>query len=199
MNTVIRTHTSIKTMAKIGMLSAISVVVMLFEIPLFFAPSFYKIDLSEVVVLIGTFSLGIVPGITIEFIKVLLNLLLNGTITGGIGELANFIIGCAFLVPAGLFYRHRSTRKSAVIGLATGTLCMTIIGGLLNLFILLPVYTKVMPLEAIISMANALNSSITDLKSLVLFATTPFNLLKGVLSSVIIILIYKKLSPLLKK
>ena len=95
-----------KKLTQIGMLSAVSVVLMLIEFPLpFLAPGFYKLDLSEVPVLIGCFSMGPVAGVMIELIKVLLNLVINGTETACVGELANFVVGCAFILPAGLIYR----------------------------------------------------------------------------------------------
>ncbi|MEG0692267.1 MAG: ECF transporter S component [Oscillospiraceae bacterium] len=192
---------NIATIAKIGILSAIAVIVMLFEIPLWFAPPFYKIDLSEVVVLIGGFALGPVAAIFIELVKILLNLLINGTSTAGIGEAANFVIGIAFVLPAVYIYRHKKSMKTAIIGMTVGTVVMAIVGGLANLYVLLPVYANVygMPIEALVDMGSKLNTSITDVYTFVLLATTPFNLLKGVLTSVITLLLYKKLSPILHK
>ena len=112
----------VRALVQIGMLSAIAVVLMLFEIPLPFAPSFYEIDFSEVPVLVGCFVMGPVAGAAIEFVKILLNFLINGTVTAGVGELGNFLIGCAFCVPAGIIYRKNSSRKGAIIGMVTGTL-----------------------------------------------------------------------------
>src|SRR5512138_3091678 len=82
-----------KGIAQIGVLTAIATVLMLFEFPLWFAPGFYKIDLSDVPILIGSFAIGPLAGLIMEFIKNLLNLMINGTTTGGIGELSNFVIG----------------------------------------------------------------------------------------------------------
>ena len=132
-----RNRNKIRTMAQIGMLSAIATVLMLFEIPLPFAPSFYEIDFSEVPVLVGCFAMGPVAGAAIELIKILLNFAINGTITAGVGELANFLLGCSFVVPAGIIYRKMHTRKGAIIGMATGTVLMTIFGCFLNAFVLL--------------------------------------------------------------
>lgn len=191
---------NITTIAKIGVLSAISAVLMLFEIPLWFAPSFYKIDLSELAVLIGGFALGPVAGIFIELTKVLLNFVLNGTITGGVGELSNFLIGCSLVVPASLVYRHKKTHKGAIVAMLIGIASMTIVGSLVNFFIILPFYsTTIMPMEAIINAGHVLNPYIVDLKTFVLFATTPFNLLKGVLVCGVTMLLYKRLSRILHK
>lgn len=192
---------ALKTITKVAVLSAISVIVMLFEIPLPFAPGFYKVDLSEVVVMIGALAMGVVPGIFIELIKVLLNLLINGTITAGVGELANFVIGCSYIVPAALIYRHRKTLKTAIVGMSVGTVSITIVGALMNLFVLLPAYSALagMPLDTLVGMGTAVNPAITNVATLVLFATVPFNLLKGVVSSVLVLLLYKRLSPILHR
>ena len=189
-----------RMIAQIGMLGAIAVVLMLFEIPLPFAPSFYEIDFSEVPVLIGCFSMGPLAGVLIELIKIILNLCINGSVTAGVGELANFVIGCALVLPAAFIYKRKKTKKGAVIGLVTGTLFMTISGCFINAYIMLPTYAKAfgMPIEALVEMGTAVNASITDLMTFVIFAVVPFNLLKGVLVSIIVLLIYKKISPILK-
>ena len=190
----------IRTIAQIGMLSAIATVLMLFEIPLPFAPAFYQIDFSEVPVLVGCFVMGPLAGAVIELVKILLNLVINGTITAGVGEAANFLIGCALCVPAGLIYNKKRTRSSAIIGLTAGTIFMTAIGCVLNAFILLPAYAAAfgMPIDALVDMGSAINASITGLTTFVMFAVAPFNLLKGVLVSLIVLLIYKKISPIFR-
>ena len=187
-------------MAQTGMLGAVATVLMLFEIPLPFAPAFYQIDFSEVPVLVGCFAMGPLAGAAIEFIKILLNFAINGTITAGVGEAANFLIGCALVVPAGLIYKRRRSRTRAIAGMVSGTVIMTAIGCFLNAYILLPAYAKAfeMPIDALVGMGNAINASITDLFTFVMFAVAPFNLLKGVLVSMIVLLIYKKISPVFK-
>ena len=189
-----------KTIAQIGMLSGIAFVLMLFEIPLPFAPAFYEIDFSEVPVLVGCFAMGPVAGATIELIKIILNLAINGTITAGVGEFANFLIGCAFIVPAGLIYKKMHNKKGAIIGMVLGTAVMTVIGCFLNAYLLLPTYAKAfqMPIDALVGMGTAINANITDLLTFVAFAVAPFNLLKGVLVSLIVLLIYKKISPIFR-
>ena len=190
----------VKAIVKIGMLAAIAVVLMLFEIPLPFAPSFYEIDFSEVPVLVGTFAMGPFAGALIELIKILLNFVITGTSTAGVGELANFIIGCSLCVPAGLIYRMHRTRNNALIGMAVGTVCMTAIGCIVNAFVLLPTYATAfgMPIDALVEMGTAVNRNITSLTTFVMFAVAPFNLLKGVLVSLIVFLIYKKISPIFR-
>lgn len=190
----------VKTLAKIGMLSAAAIILMLFEIPLPFAPSFYEIDFSEVPVMVGCFAMGPLAGAIIEFVKILLNFVFTGTDTAGVGELANFIIGCSLCVPAGLIYRRNRTRKNALIGMITGTVLMTVIGCFINAFVLLPTYAAAfhMPIDALVGMGTAVNPAVTSLTTFVLFAVAPFNLLKGVLVSVVVFLIYKKISPIFR-
>lgn len=190
----------IQAIAQIGMLAAIATVLMLFEIPLPFAPSFYEIDFSEVPVLVGCFVMGPLAGAIIELVKILLNFLINGTATAGVGEIANFIIGCAFVVPAGIIYHKMHSRKGAIVGMLTGTLFMTFVGCFLNAYILLPTYAKAfqMPIDALVGMGTAINPHITSLMGFVLLAVAPFNLLKGCLVSLIVFLIYKKISPIFK-
>ena len=195
-----RNRNKIRTMAQIGMLSAIATVLMLFEIPLPFAPSFYEIDFSEVPILIGSFAMGPLAGAAIEFIKILLNFAIYGTLTAGVGEIANFLIGCSLVVPAAMIYRKKHTRNGALLGMVTGTVFMTVVGCFMNAYILLPAYAKAfgMPLDALVGMGTAVNKHITDIKTFVILAVGPFNLLKGTLVSLIVFLVYKKISPILK-
>ena len=195
-----KNRTSVVRLTKIGMLAGVSFVLMLFQVPLPFAPPFYQIDLSEAPVLIGTFALGPFAGMAIEFVKILLNLLVNGTTTVGVGELANFIIGCSFVIPAGMIYKKRQTRKSAIIGMMVGVMCMVIFGCLLNAYVLLPVYATAfnMPIDGLIEMGTAVNAGITDLLTFVVYAVAPFNLLKGIVVSAIVVIIYKKISRVLR-
>lgn len=191
---------TVNTLVKIGMLGAVATVLMLFEIPLWFAPGFYKLDFSEVVVLIGGFALGPVAGIMIELVKVLINLIINGTETAGIGELANFIIGCSLVIPASVIYAKHKDKKHAVIGIVIGTLCMATAGSLLNAYLLLPFYAKAfqMPIDALVAVGTAVNPSIDSLSDFILMAVAPFNIFKGVVSGLVTIAIYKKLSPIIK-
>lgn len=192
---------NVRNLVKIAMLAAAATLLMLFEIPLWFAPSFYEIDLSEVAVLIGAFAMGPVAGIIIEALKIILNLLINGTVTAGIGEFANFLIGCSLIVPAAILYRSGKSKKSALIGMAAGTVLMTIIGALINAYVLLPVYANVfgMPISALIEMGSKVNGNITDMTTFIILAVVPFNLLKGALTAVITMLLYKRVSMLLHK
>ena len=198
-NVAEKTKVNTRTLVQIGMLSALANILMQFEIPLPFAPAFYKIDFSEVPVLIGCFSMGPFAGVLIELIKVILNVAIKGTMTMGIGDAANFLIGCAFCVPAALIYQKKRTKSGAVTGMVVGTVIMTILGCVLNAYILLPVYAKAfeMPLDALVSMGTEVNGAITGLMTFVLFAVAPFNLLKGILVSLIVFFVYKKIRQVL--
>ena len=190
----------VRAVVQIGMLAAVAVILMLFEIPLPFAPSFYKIDFSEVPVLVGCFAMGPVAGALIELVKILLNFVLTGTSTAGVGEIANFVIGCALCVPAGIIYRRNRTRKNALIGMATGTILMTVLGCFVNAYVLLPAYGAAfgMPVSKLVGLGTAVNPHITSLSTFVIFAVAPFNLIKGVAVSAIVFVIYKKISPVLR-
>ncbi|WP_251391626.1 ECF transporter S component [Mediterraneibacter agrestimuris] len=201
-NTVTRTQSriSVRTLVNIAMLAAISIILMLFEIPLPFAPSFYEIDFSEVPVLIGAFAMGPAAGAAIELVKILLNFVVTGTDTAGVGELANFIIGCSLCVPAAMIYKRHKTRKGALIGMGVGTAAMVAIGCFVNAYVVLPVYAKAfgMPMDALIQMGTVVNPNITNLTGFIMFAVAPFNLLKATLVSLVVLLIYKKISPIFK-
>ena len=190
----------VRNMVQIGMLAAVATVLMLFEFPMWFAPSFYELDFSEVAVLIGAFSMGPMAGVMIEALKILLNFLINGTITAGVGELANFVIGCSLVLPAAILYQRHKSRKTALIGMAAGTVTMTVVGSLINYFVLLPVYSAAlpMPMEALIGLGTKINPAIDGLWTFVLFAVAPFNLLKGILVSLLTFFLYKYISPILK-
>lgn len=193
-------QTNVRTMVMIAMLGAISMVLMWFEIPLWFAPSFYKIDLSEVPVMIGAFALGPVAGAMIELVKVLLKLVMKGTTTAFVGDIANYIIGCALILPAGIIYRKKKSKRNAIIGMTAGTVFLTIVGCFLNAYVLLPAYGKAfgMEVEKLVAMGTAVNPAINSVTTFVILAVAPFNLIKGVAVSVITLILYKYVSPLLK-
>ena len=175
------TERILSKIAMIGVFSAIAAVLMLFEFPLPFAPSFYELDFSEIPALVGTFAFGPVAGVMIEFVKILLKLLMKGTSTAFVGDLANFVVGCSFILPASIIYLFKKTRKTAIIGSVTGTLIMTVFGTAFNAIYLLPAFSKLygLPLDAIVQMGNAVNGNINNIVTLVVFAVAPMNLLKG--------------------
>ena len=196
-------NTSNKTrkLVEIGMLGAIATVLMLFEFPIpFIAPPFYELDFSEVPVLVGAFALGPMAGATIELVKILINLLINGTATAFVGEIGNYLLGCSFIIPAALIYKKHKSKKNALIAMIIGTIAMTGFGCFLNAYILLPTYATAfgMPIDAIVGMGSAINANINDVMTFVIIAVAPFNIIKGIVVSVITLLIYKHISPILK-
>lgn len=192
---------NVQWLVKVAVLGALATVLMLVEFPLMFlAPNFYKLDFSEIPVVVGAFALGPMAGVAIEAIKIILNFAIEGTTTAGVGEIANFLIGCSYVVPAAIIYSVRKTRKNAIIGMAVGTVSVALVGAVLNAYVLLPAYAYAfgLPIEAFISMGTAVNPAITDLTTFILFAVVPFNLFKGLMISVIVLTIYKRVSPLLR-
>ena len=173
------------------------------EFPLpFLAPSFYQLDFSEIPVLVGSFAMGPIAGVLIELVKILVHLVTKGSMTAGVGDLANFIFGCTFVVPAGLIYRFHSVknRKHAVIGMAVGTVLTAVVACFMNAFVLLPAYGKAfgMPIEAFIEMGGAVHSSVNSLLSFAALIIFPFNIFKYTLTSLIVFFIYKRIRVVLK-
>ena len=191
---------NIKNVVLMGMLGAIGGVLMLFEFPLpFIAPSFYGLDLSEIPVLVGTFAMGPLAGFITEVVKILVKLVLKPTSTGFVGEFANVCIGCALILPAGLVYKFKKSKKSAIIGMAVGTVCMATVGAVMNAVVMLPFYSNFMPLESILEAGAAINPAISSVWTFVLFAVAPFNLIKGALVSLITTLVYKRISVIIHR
>ncbi len=191
---------TVRTLTVVAMLSAVAALLMLFEIPLWFAPFFYELDFSEVPVMVGAFALGPMAGVLIELVKVLLNLIFNGTITMGVGELANFLIGCSLVVPAAFIYHRRKSFQSALTGMIVGTVSMTILGSVLNAVLLLPVFAffNNTTMAELISIGTGVNPAIKNLTTFIVLAVVPFNLLKGVVASVITMGLYKQISTVIK-
>jgi riboflavin transporter FmnP len=174
----------LQLMVKVGMLSALAFIIMFFEFPLPFFPPYLKIDLSDIPAIIGAFAFGPVAGVLIELIKNILHLITK-TQTGGVGELANFLTGASFVIAASLVYFKKKSKKNAVIGLAVGTIIMSIVMCLANYYILLPFYLG--------------TPSTIETVGVILTMTLPFNIIKGIIVSIITLLIYKSLSPILHK
>lgn len=184
-----------------AMLSAIAVILMYFDFPIpFIAPGFYKIDFSEIPVLIGSFILGPCAGVIIEAVKVILHFCMKGTTTAFVGDFANFILGCMYVVPAAIIYHTKKTRKMAMISLIAGGVILVIAGMLLNAWYLLPKYSELygIPLDVLIAMGTKVNASITDVFSFVALAVAPFNIIKALIDGIVTVILYKYLSHQLK-
>lgn len=184
----------------IAVVAAMSAILMRFEMALPFLPPFYKIDMSEVAVLISGFAYGPVVAIFVEIFKNVIYVLFGGTSSAFVGEFANIITGIAFVLPPVIWYQRHKTKKQATLGLLFGVLTLTIVGALMNYYILLPLYAGIyqMPLEQMIAIGTQLNGSVNNLWTFVLFMSVPFNLIKGILVACITLLTYKKIASLLK-
>ena len=191
-----------KAMVKVSVLGVIAFILMLFEMPLaWIAPPFIQLDVSDVPALLGSFALGPMAGVIIQFLKNILKLMFVGSGTGGVGELANFLVGSTFAFTAGVIYFRKKTLGNAIIGLIAGTILMTIVITLANYFVMFPFYARLfgLPLQDFVNMGTAINANIVDLKTLMVFSIVPFNLLKGTIVTIMTVLIYKRISPILHK
>lgn len=187
-------------LVQISIFSAIAVVFTFFEVPVWlFAPGFYKLGLSDAIVLISGFSLGPTAGVLTEFLKVALRLLLRGTSTFGVGEVANLAVGIALVLPSAAFYERHRTFKGAVAAMLLGIASVTIAAGIINYFVLLPLDEALFSISesTIIAWGKAVNPLITSKLMFVLLLVCPFNLLKGSLVCCVTLLFYKKLSAII--
>lgn len=184
----------------IGMFGAISGILYCFDFGVPIAPSFYKLDFSELPALIAGFAFGPVAGVLVEFVKQIVKLLLKSTSTAFVGDLANYLIGCMLVLPASLVYQFHKSKHSALVGCVVGTIIMTVFGTWFNAVYLLPTFSKLfgMPLDAILGMGAAINPAVTNLTTFVILMVAPINIIKGVGISALTMLIYKKISPIIK-
>lgn len=185
---------------KISLLSVIAFLLMYIELPIPIFPEFLKIDVSDLPALLGAFALGPVAGVIIELFKNILHGMLAGK-TAFVGELANFLVGGCLVFVAGYVYKHKKSKNGAIMALFIGTIVMSIFAGILNAYVILPLYQKVLhyPIDAVVGMGTLINPNIVDLRSLILWSIIPFNLLKGIIVSVVTLGLYKRVSPLLHK
>lgn len=170
---------------------------MFIQVPIPIAPPFMKLDLADVPSLIGGFALGPWYGVMIQFIKNLLNL--SKTMTGGVGELSNFIVGSTFVLVSSLIYRNNKTKKNSILSLILGVLAMSAVATISNAFVVFPLYGKAMNMDLSAFAAQAgKNSLVKNYFTLMIFSIAPFNIIKGAVASIVTELIYKRISPILK-
>jgi riboflavin transporter FmnP len=187
---------SVRALVVTAMLAAVSFILMFFNFSVPFMPSFVKLDISDLPALIGSFSLGPVYGVLICLIKNLLNLM--RTSTGGVGELSNFLLSAMFVFPAGLIYQKMKSRKGAIIGSLVGAVCMAVGSVFTNIFLVYPIYYNFMPKEVILQAYQAIVPSMTSVEQSIICFNMPFTFLKAMLSVIVALLTYKRLSPILK-
>ena len=179
-----------------ALLAAVATALMFFSFNVPLMPSFIKLDLSELPALIAAFSMGPLSGAAVCLVKNLVNVMF--TTTGGVGELSNFLLGCFFVVPAGLIYKYHNGRMGALIGSLVGAAAMALLSVFTNYFVVYPIYTKFLSMEAIMGMYQLINPHVETLWQALWIFNVPFTFIKGLLSVVITFLIYKRISPLIK-
>ena len=192
-----RKVTPARRVAIIGICAAIATVLHVLDFPLLFlAPEFYKLDFSELPVLLCGFFLGPSATVACEGIKILLKLVLKSTSTAFVGDFANFVVGCSLVLPATIIYHTHKSRHSALIGLAVGCICMTVFGSAFNAVYLLPKFAQLygLPLDTIIAMGTKINGNIHNVSTFVLICVAPLNLIKSAAVSVLTLLLYKRVA-----
>lgn len=187
----------LRNLVKVGILSAMSFILMFVQFPIPVAPPFMKVDLADVPALIGGFSMGPVYGVLIQLIKNVLNL--TKTSTGGVGEISNFIVGGLFVFISASIYKKNKTKKNATIAMVCGVLVMTLAATFSNAFVIFPLYGKAMGVDmsAFVAMAHKTNALVNSYFTMMLFAIVPFNLIKGFIEILVTKLLYKHVSSIL--
>ena len=186
---------STSTLAKIGVLAGIGFILSLFEFVLPIFPSFLKLDIGIMPAVIGSLTLGPVAGVCIELVRNLIDI--SKTSSGGIGQLANFIMGSSLVIPMGILYKRSQNARGYIIGALLGMVLMAIVACPMNYFVLIPMYSRFIPIDAIIELAKAINPIVVDMRTFILFVIVPFNLLKGAIIFIIGFVLYKALKPVL--
>ena len=192
---------STSTLVKIAILSAIGYILMFISVPLpMLFPNFLKIDISDLTALLGGVALGPLSGVTIAFLKNLLQFVTGMSTTGGVGEFANFLIGGSFVFTVSYIYSKKRELSGVIIGLLAGMVVMTIVGCVSNYFIILPFYQTIgWPIDAVVAMGAAINPTIDSKMSFVIWMIAPFNILKSGLMSLLTLPMYKKTEKILNK
>lgn len=187
---------NVRFMAVTAMLSAVAFILMFLDFSVPFVPSFLKMDVSELPALIAAFSMGPVSGVIVCLIKNLLHLTI--TSTGGVGELCNFLLGVSFVIPAGMIYKAKKTKGGALIGAFAGAVIMGLFSIPLNYFLTYPVYYNFMPEEVILGLYQAIIPSMKSIMQCLVCFNMPFTIVKGLISVIITLFVYKPLSPIIK-
>ena len=191
------TRKGVRYITVTAMLSAVAYVLMFIDFPIpFLIPSFIQMDISELPALIGGFSMGPVCGVLVCLIKNLLHLFI--TSTGGVGELSNFLLGVMFVLPAGIIYDVKKTKKNARNGALIGAVLMGVISIPVNYFLTYPIYYNFMPEAVILEAYRAIVPSMENILQCLICFNMPFTIVKGLFSVGLTMLIYKHISPILK-
>lgn len=190
-----------KEIALIGLFGALGAILMMFRFPIPFMPPFMSFDLSGLLEMIGGFMMGPVAAVLIILVKILVQVVTTGTKSAMTGELQNFILSCAYVLPAALIYKRRKTRSRAVMGMAAGTVICALVAVVTNLYLIIPFYVNLMGMtwEAIVGMCAKVNPLMKDVPTMAIFGIIPFNLIKYGVTSVLTLIVYKKVSRPMKE
>ncbi|MDY6062662.1 MAG: ECF transporter S component [Erysipelotrichaceae bacterium] len=195
---------NLKTVQKIciiSILSVLSYLLMYVRFPLPIAPSFYEMDFANIPTLFGAIFLGPYVGIGVELLRFLLKLIFIPTSTFFIGEFSGLMVNLALIIPVAIIYKQNKTYKNLIMALIVGIISFTLIAALTNYFIIIPMYVSVMKLklETIISIGHAINANVNSLWNLIWICTIPFNLIKGGLNALIVVMAYYHMVPIFKR
>ena len=191
---------TVKNICSIAVLGALGAVLMLFDFPIAIAPNFYKLDLGDLPCLIGAFALGPVPALLIQVVKIIIKLLLKPTSTAFVGELAAFLFSSVYCISAAYIYDLHKSKKQAVKALIIASIIMVLTATAANYLFIIPFYVRLygIPLDVIIGMGKAIFPVITNKLLFVLLCVLPFIAVKAAVVGILTMLLYKRISPLLK-
>ncbi len=194
------TRMKVKTIAFVGLMGAVSAVLMLFRFPIPFMPPFLSFDLSGLMEMLGGFMFGPFAAICIIIVKILLQLVMQGSFSLGTGELQNFILSNCYVLPAIFIYHRNKSKKMAAVGMVVSSVFVSVVAILTNLYLIIPFYVKLfgMTMDDIISMCSAVNPAMKNAMTMALFGILPFNLIKYGVTSLVTFIIYKRLSKLIR-
>lgn len=191
-------YMSARVIAQIGILATISYFLRFIELPLPIFPVFLKLDISDVPAVFGGLAMGPAAGFIILTIKNIMQIISGGSSTGGVGEIANLVIAGAYVVVVCMAYKKLRSKKGVIIGSIIGTIAMAITGAIINYYVIFPLYAKIMiPMEQIIQMGQIINPRVTDLYEFMIWLVIPFNIIKGVLTTIVILPLYEKMSKII--
>ena len=190
----------VKKISFIGLMGAVSAVLMLFRFPIPFMPPFLSFDLSGLMEMLGGFMFGPMAAACIIVVKILLQLVMQGSFSLGTGELQNLILSCSYVLPALIIYHRNKTKKMAITGMAVSTLFVSVMAVFTNLYLIIPFYVKLfgMSMDDIITMCRTVNPAMKNVTSMAVFGLLPFNLIKYGVTSLVTFIVYKRLSRVIK-
>lgn len=190
----------VKTIAFVGLMGALSAVLMLLRFPIPFMPPFMSFDLSGVMEMLGGYMFGPGAAFCIIVVKIMMQLVIQGSLSLGTGEIQNLILSSSYVLPAVLIYYKKKTKQRAMAGMAISSVLVAVVAVFTNLYMIIPFYANLMgnTMEDFVAMCTAVNPMMKDAMTMALFGIVPFNLIKYGATSIVTFLLYKKLSKLIK-